>query len=79
MKSTPNHLNTKPKKHSDEGSKVSIWNEAGLITEGVRCVVCCVFCWAGFKFQYAHSIYATSKKLTPNATYCHVNKSHQNS
>ena len=73
MKSTPNYLNPKPKNHFDEGSKVMVRNEAGLISEGVRCVVCYVLCWVGFKSLYAPSAYVTSKKLTLKCTCCHVN------
>ena len=72
-------MNPKPKIHFNEGSKVRVRNEVGLISEWVQCVVCRVLCWASFKSQYAPSAYVTSKKLTPNATYCHVNKSYQNS
>ena len=61
MKFTPNHLNPKPKNHFDEGSKVRVQNEAGLISDGVQYVVCCVLCWVGFKSQYAPSAYVTSK------------------
>ena len=55
MKSTPNHLNPKPKNHFDEGSKVRVQNGAGLISKGGS--MCYVLCWADFKSQYASSAY----------------------